>query len=177
MELFFLKIEEIGGGDCEDLTILLNSYLENLGIETYLVLTDNHAYTLACDIDPKKLKFGSKIDSTQTEKKEHYSVKEIVGPEILRLNNGLTIRLLGIKEKPEKKQEAIDFLKRKINGQKVILKFDKEKYDNENNLLCYIYLRNKTFINAHLIKKKYALVNENQQFAYKERFIKYAKGI
>ena len=91
-------------------------------------------------IDPKKLKFGSKIDSTQTEKKEHYSVKEIVGPEILRLNNGLTIRLLGIKEKPEKKQEAIDFLKRKINGQKVILKFDKEKYDNENNLLCYIYL-------------------------------------
>ena len=33
------------------------------------------------------------------------------------------------------------------------------------------------FTYAHLIKKKYALVNENQQFAYKERFIKYAKGI
>ena len=41
----------IKGGDCEDLTILLNSYLENLGVETYIVLTDTHAYSLACEID------------------------------------------------------------------------------------------------------------------------------
>ena len=26
------------------------------------------------------------------------------------------------------------------------------KHDSENNLLCYLYLENKTFINAHLIK-------------------------
>ncbi len=42
---------DIGGGDCEDLTILLNSLLENIGIRTYLVLTENHAYSLACGID------------------------------------------------------------------------------------------------------------------------------
>ncbi len=42
---------DIKGGDCEDLTILLNSYLENLGVETYVVLTDTHAYSLACDIN------------------------------------------------------------------------------------------------------------------------------
>jgi len=42
---------KIRGGDCEDLTILLNSYLENLGVETYVVLADTHAYSLACGVD------------------------------------------------------------------------------------------------------------------------------
>ena len=42
---------KIKGGDCEDLTILLTSLLENLGIKTYLVLTEDHAYCLACGVD------------------------------------------------------------------------------------------------------------------------------
>lgn len=43
------------GGDCEDLTILLISLLENIGITSYLVLTDTHAYALAVDIDAHSL--------------------------------------------------------------------------------------------------------------------------
>ncbi len=39
------------GGDCEDLSILLISLLQNIGIPSYLVLTDTHAYALAVDID------------------------------------------------------------------------------------------------------------------------------
>ena len=42
---------KIKGGDCEDLTILLSSLLENLGIKTYLVLTEDHAYCLACGVN------------------------------------------------------------------------------------------------------------------------------
>jgi hypothetical protein len=41
---------KVKGGDCEDLTILMTSLLENLGFKTYLVLTDNHAYALACGV-------------------------------------------------------------------------------------------------------------------------------
>lgn len=41
----------INGGDCEDLSILMNSYLENLGIETATVLTPDHAYAAACNLD------------------------------------------------------------------------------------------------------------------------------
>lgn len=43
------------GGDCEDLMILLNSLLENLGIKTYVILTGNHAYSLACDVNTSLL--------------------------------------------------------------------------------------------------------------------------
>ncbi|KAF5422269.1 MAG: Transglutaminase-like enzyme, putative cysteine protease [Candidatus Methanocomedens sp.] len=46
---------DIHGGDCEDLTILLMSLLENLGVQTYLVLTPDHAYCLACDVDTEHL--------------------------------------------------------------------------------------------------------------------------
>ena len=46
---------QIDGGDCEDLSILLVSLLENIGIRTYLVLTDNHAYSLAFDVDVNNL--------------------------------------------------------------------------------------------------------------------------
>jgi len=43
------------GGDCEDLSILLNSLLENIGIETWMVFTKDHAYSLACGVDPEIL--------------------------------------------------------------------------------------------------------------------------
>jgi hypothetical protein len=46
-----LQTKNLKGGDCEDLSILLMSLLENLGIKTYLVLTENHAYALAYDVD------------------------------------------------------------------------------------------------------------------------------
>jgi len=46
---------EVKGGDCEDLTILACSLLENIGIRTYLVFTENHAYALVSGIDPENL--------------------------------------------------------------------------------------------------------------------------
>lgn len=46
---------DLKGGNCADLTILLNSLLENMGIKTYMVVTENHAYSLACNLDKQKL--------------------------------------------------------------------------------------------------------------------------
>jgi len=43
-------------------------------------------------------------------------------------------------------------LKEKLKGERVFLNFDNVKYGEKNNLFCYLYLWNKTFINAHLIK-------------------------
>jgi len=42
---------DLGGGDCEDLAILACSLLENTGIKTYLVLTEDHAYALVAGIN------------------------------------------------------------------------------------------------------------------------------
>ncbi|MEK6917167.1 MAG: transglutaminase-like domain-containing protein, partial [Nanoarchaeota archaeon] len=45
----------IEGGDCEDFSILMNSMFESIGLKTYLVLTDTHAYGLVCGVNPDKL--------------------------------------------------------------------------------------------------------------------------
>ncbi len=127
--------------------------------------------------DPKKLQFGSKIDkNSSTKREEYFSVKEIISPELIKLNNDLIVRLIGIKEKKEVNGKATEFLKLKTKGQKVFLKFDEVKHDKENHLMAYMYLKNKTFLNAHLIKKGLAEVDLSYQFKNKERFIKYKEN-
>jgi modification methylase len=122
-------------------------------------------------IDPKKLRFGSKIDNSCSERETYHTVKEIISPEILILNNGLKVKLLGVKERPEKNGQAIQFLKQKTRGQKVFLRFDNIKYDDKNNLLCYLYLSNKTFLNAHLIKNGLVDVDDAFEYKYKLKFL------
>lgn len=122
-------------------------------------------------VDPRKLRFGSKIDNSHSERETYYMVEEIISPEILVLNDGLKIRLLGVKERQEKNGEAIQFLKEKTRGQKVFMKFDTTKYDEGNNLLCYLYLWNKTFLNAHLIKNDLVDVDTEFDYKYKSNFL------
>jgi len=122
-------------------------------------------------IDPKKLKFGSKIDSVNNERVDLYSVKQIINPEKILLNNDLIIRLIGVKIKKEMFDEALKFLQAKLKNQKVFIRFDNSKYDNDNNLLCYLYLQNKTFINAHLIKTGLVDVDDKMDYKYKLKFL------
>jgi site-specific DNA-methyltransferase (adenine-specific) len=128
-------------------------------------------------IDPKKLKFGSKIDNSDHQRETHYSVKEIISPEIIVLDNDVKVRLLGIKERKERNGEALQFLHEKLKGQKVFFKFDAQKYDNDGNLLCYLYLKNKTFINAHLIKNKLTDVDTSMNYKYKSNFLTYKRAV
>jgi site-specific DNA-methyltransferase (adenine-specific) len=127
-------------------------------------------------IDPKKLKFGSKIDSSDAQRETYYSVKEIISPEMVVLDNDLKVRLIGVKESKEINGKALQFLKEKLKGQKVFLKFDAAKYDKEGNLLCYLYLKNKTFINAHLIKNHLAKVDLSMNFRYRDKFMAMQKS-
>jgi len=126
--------------------------------------------------DPKKLQYGSKIDqNSSTEREDYFSVKEIISPEIVKLNNDLIVRLIGVKEKKEVNGKAIEFLQLKTKGQKVFLKYDETKHDEKNNLMVYLYLKNKTFLNAHLIKNGFADVDTTINFKNKDRFINYSK--
>jgi len=127
-------------------------------------------------IDPRKLQFGSKINNNNSRRDKYYSVKEVISPERLIVGDGLKIRLLGVREKSEKSNQAVKFLRDKTHGQKVSMKFDTVKYDENNNLLCYLYLQNKTFLNAHLIKS--GLVDIDGSFDNKlaRRFLTTARG-
>ena len=124
-------------------------------------------------VDPKKLRFESKIDNSKFEREKYYTVKEILSPARLVLSDGSKIRLLGVKEKPDKLGEAVQFLIDKTRGQKVFLKFDTLENDADKNRFCYLYLRNRTFLNAHLIKNGLVEVDTSLEYKHKNRFLKY----
>ena len=127
-------------------------------------------------IDPRKFNFGSRINGNDKVNKNFYSVKNVISPNLILLNNNIKIHLIGIKEDKNKETQAINFIEKKTKGKRVFLKFDSIKYDNENNLLCYLYLENKTFINSHLIKNKLVKVDNSINYKYRDTFLKYMRS-
>lgn len=127
-------------------------------------------------VDPRSLRFGSRIDGSEKEMEKYYSVKKILSPCELILDTGLKINLMGIKPNGKTDEEAIQLLEKLTRSKKVFLRFDEKKYNNNGTLLCYLYLRNKTFINAHVIKSNLVDVDTAYHYKYKPKFASYVKG-
>ena len=169
--------ERIGGNDAfseVEVKVIKQKEIEDSFDEKIEELPYQFVDTLKLDkkIDVKKLQFGSKLDADSTGKREEYfSVKEVISPELVRLNNDLIIRLIGIKQNPHINGKASEFLISKVKGKKVFLKYDEIKHDSDNHLMAYLYLENKTFINAHLLKEGLVEVDNNIDFKYKNKFL------
>lgn len=122
-------------------------------------------------VDVKKLQFGSKIDQSEAKRDELFGVKQVIASDKIELSNGLVVRLLGIKPNPLYQGQAISFLQEKFHKRKVFLKYDTVKYDAENNLMCYVYLDNKTFVNNHLVRTGYVDVDTSFEYTCQKKFI------
>ncbi len=122
-------------------------------------------------VDPRKLRFGSKITASDANRETYYSVKKIPTGETIILDSGQTVRLLGVKCRQDQSLKAIEFLREKTRGQKVFLRFDNVKHDSKHNLLGYVYLENKTFLNAHLIKQGLADADTSLDYRHKAKFL------
>ena len=109
---------------------------------------------------------------------DHILVKRAVDGDTLVLENGQRVRLIGI-DTPETHinnrlyrqaqrsqtdiqtiislgKEAYKFTRNLVEGKRVRLEFDVEKYDKYNRLLCYVYLEDDTFVNAKIVQEGYA---------------------
>ncbi len=142
------------------------------------VFKDPHSFDNKIDI--KKLQFGSKIDKDSlTTREELFKVEQIISLDMLVIN-GIKTKLIGIMPYPngytflgeDVNMEGIKFLRSKFKDNKVFMRFDNNKYDDEGNLLCYLYLENKTFINAHLLKNGFCKVDESSNYRLKSKFLK-----
>ncbi|WP_232227873.1 DNA methyltransferase [Hippea sp. KM1] len=112
-------------------------------------------------IEPGKLKFG---------KDKLYQVIDVLKDGRLKLDTGLVVKLRGVII--VNLDEALSYLRQYVLKKKVYLKFD-EGYIAEGDLVsAYVYLKNKIFINAHLIKAGLAAIDRDLDFDLKERFLK-----
>ncbi len=97
-------------------------------------------------------------------------VTEIVKEDTIRIDNRNLIKFLGVHV--TKKNETIDYLNNKLLGKKVIIKDEINNYNNQNISLAYIYLKNKIFINAYLIKSGLANVDVSIKHRFANKFNK-----
>lgn len=94
---------------------------------------------------------------------------------------GLKVRIIGADTPetvhPQKDveyfgKEASDFAKSLLEGEKVKLEFDVDRFDRYGRTLAYVYLKDGTFFNAELIKKGYAhVMTVPPNVKYSEKFL------
>ncbi|GIV32142.1 MAG: methyltransferase [Saprospiraceae bacterium] len=134
------------------------------------VFSDPHA--LDKKIDPRKRKFGSKIENGDGKNGvQYFTIKRVVEPNLIQLNDGTLVKLLGIVADPKNREKAIAYLNSKLKGQRIFLRADEPAEDDEGNILAYVYLKNKTFINAHLVRTGLVHVDEKMKYKYKKKFL------
>jgi len=112
-------------------------------------------------IDPKKFNF--KNDRL-------YKVTGIIDEQTIQVDTGLNVKFLGTKI--VKKDEVLKYLRERVLGKEIFLRFDNGKALNGNTVEAYVYLKNKIFINAFLIKNKMAIADRIKNYKYKDKFIK-----
>ena len=136
------------------------------------VFSDPHKLDLR--LDPRKAGYGSRIDGPPTEKRRLFSVREVLSPVLVVLDDGRRLRLLGIRSRAGKEREAVDFLRARTKGQKVFV--TDEKAGASGQVAGYLYLKNRTLLNAHLIKRGLAEPDDSVPHRHSARFRSYQKG-
>lgn len=116
-------------------------------------------------IEPDKLKFG---------KDTLYKVTDILSDGSIKLDTGLVVKLKGVTIVDRDK--TLDYLRRYVLKRKVYLKFDGETTAHQGAVSAYVYLKNKIFINAHLIKDGMAIADTDADFHLKERFLELSRN-
>lgn len=109
-----------------------------------------------------------------------FVVRWVTDGDTLKLDNGETIRLIGV-DTPETKhpelpvqrfgKEASAYTKKTCMGKTVYVEYyAHEKYDKYNRLLAYVWLGDK-MLNAELLARGYAYVYRRYPFSRKAEFI------
>ncbi|MGQ9519327.1 MAG: DNA methyltransferase [Candidatus Fervidibacter sp.] len=113
-------------------------------------------------VNPKQLRFGD--EST-------YKVTAVIDELTLRIDNGLTVRLLGIVVPPERKAQALTYLRQFVLGKRVLLKFDRPPEADGAPLPAYLYLTNRLFVNRKMIEMGLANADRTTHHRYRAKFL------
>jgi site-specific DNA-methyltransferase (adenine-specific) len=126
--------------------------------------------------DPRKMSFGSRVDQRRAKRDTYFTVGRVVSPETLILDNGQRVRLLGVRTLSGKKDEAMQFLAAATKGKKIFLRSDPTVPQDGGDHRAYVYLANRTFLNAHLVKRGLVGVDGVSDFKYKKKFMRLAEA-
>ncbi len=101
-------------------------------------------------------------------------VNRIINATTIGTEDGKRVRLLGIKAKEA--EAAVEYLRSHVLGKQVLLRFDDSVRGSKSVQYAYVYLKNRIFINAYLLKAGLALPNAKPNHRLKARFEAIARG-
>jgi len=117
-------------------------------------------------IEPKRLKF---------KEQKLFRVKRVLSENSVELDNGLVVKLLGIRVLPDKTSEAKRYLENFVKGKEVFIRLDPRYEAKNDELQAYLFLKNRIFVNKEMIKQGFAVTQEGD-FMYKHKFLKIEEG-
>jgi len=149
---------------------------------------------LGIHLNPKE-SFRQRTYSDNNPDYNNILVKRVVDGDTLFLENREYVRLLGIdtpemhesaklyRDAQRSKQsvesikqdgrKAYEFTKQLVEGKRVRLEFDWQRYDKYNRILAYVFLEDGTLVNAQIVEAGYArLTNFRINATYADLFLK-----
>ena len=70
-------------------------------------------------------------------------------------------------------RQSYEFTKQMVEGKRVRLEFDTERYDKYNRILAYVFLPDGAFLNAEIVKEGYASITHyKSSVKYADLFLK-----
>jgi len=79
-------------------------------------------------------------------------VTAVIDEHTLQIEDGRRVRLLGVVVPPERRNEAIEYLRRYVQGKQVVVKSEEQAGEDEHPLRAYVYLSNRLLINRKMIE-------------------------
>ncbi|MCL4503430.1 MAG: site-specific DNA-methyltransferase [Deltaproteobacteria bacterium] len=114
------------------------------------------------------------IEPTVLKREALNRVVQIIGADRIKLDNGQTIGFLGVKI--NRKEETINYLTEHLLGKQVIIRNGSNSTEWEE-LLAYVYLKNKIFINSYLIKSGLGSPDLAVKHKFNKKFIKFSQDL
>jgi len=99
-----------------------------------------------------------------------HRVKAVLDEVTLELDSGELVRLLGVRVL--RRDDALDYLRRYVLGREVYTRRD----DRVPPPYAYLYLKNRIFVNAYMIKSGMATAALDMEYRLRQRFIDYSRS-
>lgn len=107
---------------------------------------------------------------------QSHKVVEILDGETIKIDNGLLVKFLGVKIVDE--ERALQYLKNYLLRKRVLIRFESDESLEEGDVVYgYVYLPNRIFVNAYLIKSGMARADREKEYRLKEKFIEIERGV
>ncbi|MCB2230210.1 site-specific DNA-methyltransferase [bacterium] len=104
--------------------------------------------------DPRERTFGSRISREAPKAVESYvTVRDVLSPVEIELSDNRTVKLHGLAAVQSARRDAMAYLNDHVRGRQVCLKTENDIAPDGDHVSAYVYLKNRTFVNAHLLKR------------------------